>query len=291
MSNFETVPLDEWFRDTPNGDVVLCDPFDGVPLCGSHVALEPRTPTQAFMSDFTLGNGYGYWRGRKYDENAPFVGVYFVDPSKPEGLGSYQDFRELASSFDVVAYDATQALRMEDVRRRSSGIGRIAMAGGTESDATFLSALLDSHPNVVDLAPPVDLLTGKPASDTGRGLQAVRDAVIGQGIDQKDPADPDLRYLATDYIYANTVQWHTVMRSGNVAEDMGRRLTAMLVVLPHEQADYMRKLVVSGLPGERIDFRFARPEYDLDHNADTSSYAFALDRGHIPAEALRGTQY
>ncbi|HEU4913976.1 MAG TPA: hypothetical protein VFT16_01030 [Candidatus Saccharimonadales bacterium] len=49
------------------------------------------------MGDFTLGNGYGYWRGRKYDENAPFVGVYFVDPSKPEGLGLYRDFKELAA--------------------------------------------------------------------------------------------------------------------------------------------------------------------------------------------------
>lgn len=287
MSNFETQPLEDWFRSTPNGDVALCDPFNGEPLCGPHVSMEPKTPTEAFVSDFQLGNGYGYWRGRKIDENPPYVAVYLVDPSRPGGLGPHREFRELAEHFDVVAYDTTQAVRMEDIRRRApGGVGKIALAGGVESNATFLSALLDSHHTVVDLAPPIDMMTGKPANDAARGLQAVRDAVVGQEIDQKDPNDPDLRYLATDYVYANTSQWHTVMASGNLAERMGR-LTAMLVVLPHEQADFMRKLVVSGLPQERIDFRFARKGYDIDHNVNTGSYAFALDRGYIPYQQLR----
>jgi hypothetical protein len=148
---------------------------------------------------------------------------------------------------------------------------------------------MDGHPNVVDLAPQADLFTGE-LSPVGRGLQAVRDVVIGQGLDQKDPNDPDLTYLTTDFIYANTVQWHDFMRAGNVAAEIGRPIASMLFVVSHEMGDIMRKTVVSsGLTIDERNYAFARPEYADDPN--TSSYAFALDRGHIPHEALEGTQY
>jgi hypothetical protein len=288
MSNFETVALDNWFRDTPNGDIVLCDPFSGEPLCGPHVDLDAVTPTEAFLGDFSLGNGYGHLRGLKFSdnaENAPFVGIYFTDPSNPAGLGDYNAFKEMASDFDVVAYSNVQSVRLEELRRRTSGVGKIAL-NGVEVNATYSSALLDSHPKTVDLSQLVDPLSGEPASELARGIQAVRDAVVAQGIDQKDPSDPDLTYLATDYVFTNTVQWHNVMRTGSLAERMGRELTSLLVVLPHEMGDYLRKMQVSGYPAAKTDFMYARPEYHWENNHETASYAVAHQFGHIPREAL-----
>jgi hypothetical protein len=255
------------------------------------------------MQDPHLSNGYGYWRGSQYQTPQPIVGVYLTDPSHPEGLGDYQEFREMAREFDVVAHTEMQSVRMEAIRRLSGGVGKIAMADGTMTDATYLSALLDSHPNVVDLAPAVDPLSDEPIDDGGRALQAVRDAVITQGIDQKDPNDPDARYLLTDYVYANTAQWHQIMSAGLIGDGYylkhGRPMTSMLVVAPFEHGDLGRKLVVSGLPtslafpnGVTInnpDMLFARQEYAEDVNA--GSYALALDRGYVPREAFRGAAY
>jgi hypothetical protein len=292
-NHIETRPLDEWFAPTLNGDIALCDPFSGEPLCGPHIALEPKQPTEAFVEDFKLGNGFGYWRGSKYHDIVPYVGVYLTDPSRPEGLGDYQEFKELAGDFDVVVHSEMQSVRMQEIRRLSGGVGKIALQDGTETNATYLSALMDSHSLVLDLAPAIDLLTGEPIDRAGKALQAVRDTVVAQGIDQKDPNDPDLTYLATDYVYANTLQWHQSMSAGSVAENYfaqhGRPLTTMLVVAGHEHGDLGRKLVVSGLPADRIDVAFARPEYAEDVN--TRSYAVALDAGYIPHEALRGAEY
>jgi hypothetical protein len=293
--DIHTRPLAEWFADTANGDIALCDPFSGEPLCGDHIANEPTKPTEAFMKDFKLGNGYGYWRGQTYNDAPPFVGVYLVDPTTPNGLGDYREFRDMAADFDVVVHNDTLSVRMEHVRRQAAGrgVGKVALEDGVETDATFLSALLDSHPRVVDLAPPVDLLTGEPIGVHGRALGAVRDAVIAQGLDQKDPTDPDLTYMATDFVYANTAQWHQVMSAGNVAEgwypEHGRLLTSMLLLTTPENADLGRKLVVSGLPRKNVDVAFALQEYADD--VDTRAYALALDHGYIPHEALRGTEF
>jgi hypothetical protein len=291
MSNFETQPLEDWFRDTPNGDVVLCDPFNGEPLCGPHVALDAVTPTEAFLDDFRLGNGYGHLRGFKLPGNAdkaPLVGIYFTDPSHPAGLGDYAEFKDMAGNFDVVAYSNVQSVRLEEMRRRTGGMGKIALNNGVEVDATYASALLDSHPKTVDLSQLVDPITGEPMNNVARGIQAVRDAVVGQGLDQKDPNDPDLTYLATDYVFANTVQWHNVMSTGSLAERMGRGLTSLLVVLPYEMGDYLRKMQLSGQPESTTDFMYARPEYHWQNNEDASSYAVAHQFGHIPREALKG---
>ena len=299
MSNpaFETVPLHQWYGATPNGDIALAHPFDGVllnhdpyardPLMVNHISNEPKRPPLAFVNDNKLGDGYGYWQGMRYGEQL-FIGFLFTDPSSPAGLGDYRQFKDMASNFDLVVHSETQAVRLERLRGASRR-GSIPVSETVQIDATYRSALIDAHPNVVDLAPQPDPFSGE-LSRVGRGLQAVRDAVIGQGIDQKDPSDPDLTYLSTDFIYANTVQWHDFMRAGTVAAEIGRPIASMLFVVSHEMGDIMRKTTVSsGIALDERNFVFARPEYAEDVN--TRSYALALDHGYIPHEALEGTQF
>ncbi len=300
-SNFETRPLDEWFRTTVAGDIALCDAFSGEPLCGPHIANEPKNPSRVFVENFRLGNGYGYWKGSKYFDVPPLIGVYLTDPTRPDGLGDYAEFCDLASNFDVVAHSGMQSARMEQVRRLSGGLGKLVVANGVQFNGQYLAGLQESHSLVVNLSPAVDT-AGRPTTPDGRALQAVRDAVITQGLDQKDPNDPDLTYLATDYVHANTIQWHDVLSAGAVGDSYyskyGRPMTSMLVVAPYEHGDLGRKFVVSGVPPEfevdgqtypAVDVRFARPEYIDDPN--TGSYALALDHGYIPHEALRDAQY
>lgn len=300
-SNFSLRQPTEWFRTTLAGDIALCDPFTGEPLNGAHIANEPKNPPAAFLEDYKLGNGYGFWRGSKYFSPPPLIGVYLTDPTKADGLGDYESFCDMAANFDVVAYSGMQSARMEQIRRMRGGLGRMVMRNGVEFNGQYLAGLQESHSLVVDLSPAVDE-RNRPATPDGRALQAARDVVVGQSFDQRDPDDPDLTYLATDYVYANTLQWHNVLSAGAFGDSyyskFGRPLTSMLVVAPYEHGDLGRKFVVSGVPPEfemngetypAVDVQFAHEAYVEDPN--TASYALALDHGHIPHEALPGAQY
>lgn len=99
-----TRSIDDWFRDTPAGDVVLCDPFNGESWVGDDISNPPTNPPKLFVNDPKLSNGYGYWRGSQYHDAPPKVGVWLADPTHPDGLGDFAEFAELACDFDVVAY-------------------------------------------------------------------------------------------------------------------------------------------------------------------------------------------
>lgn len=299
IDQFETRPLDEWFRETVAGDIALCDPFSGVPLNydpmtrQSHISHEPKHPTTAFTNDFELGNGYGYWQGSKYAGNIA-VAVLLTDPTSKHGLGDYDTFKDIVSGFDYVGYANTQSVRAGEIRRRNVPLlGSMTASGEVVTDDTYMSTIMDvagQHGKpLFNFDPSADIF-GQPDTAASRGLQSVRDAVTGQGIDQKDPNDPDLTYLATDYVYANTLQWHGVMSAGVKVEGLQREYKgqgeSVLLLVPAEHGDTGRKLAVSGV--QNIMAEYARPEYRSD--TTNGSYAFALDRGHIPKAQLRGAK-
>jgi hypothetical protein len=245
-----------------------------------------------------LSNGYGYWKGSKYFDVPPIVGVYLTDPSRPDGLGDYENFSDLASNFDVVVRRDIRSARIESKIRVAGGMGNVAVRNGVEVNSTYDAMLIEAHNNIVSLAPPTE--------EAKRALQAVRDAVTGQEFDQADPNDPDLTVLATDFVSEDTQQWHDVLAAGLVGDGYyrqhGRLMTSMLVVAPYEAGDLGRKLVSSGVPMEltfdtptgpqtfdNVDVSFALPE--LTENEDARSYALALSLGYIPHEALSGAEY
>jgi len=290
---FQTRPLDEWFCDTLRGDIMLCDPFTGEPLT-PHISMPPKTPPSAFVHS-KLGDGYGMWQSFRYGQARPLVAVYMTDPSSPEGLGDIEELRNIMGDADIVVHSEVQAVRAEEVRRLANPVGRIAL-GGIERKATYRSTLEDMAQSVgksiVNLAPEIDPFTNR-LDEGGLALQAVRDAVVGQGLDQKDPNDPDATYLATDLVYANTVQWHHLMKAGLEIEKWrtahhGLVPASMLMIAPMEHVDIARKLVESGLPGENIIPGAAHDEFFADDLY--IPYARVLDAGFIDKAWLEGAE-
>jgi hypothetical protein len=291
---FQTRPLDEWFCDTVRGDIMLCDPFTGDPLT-PHIQMAPKTPPSAFMHS-RLGDGYGMWQSFRYGRARPAVTVYMTDPVSPDGLGDLDKLYGVMEDVDIVVHSEVQAVRAEEVRRLANPVGRIAL-GGVEHKATYRSTLEDmaqsAGKNMVNLAPEIDPLTGG-LDEGGLALQAVRDAVVGQGLDQKDPNDPDATYLATDLVYANTVQWHHLMKAGLEIERWrtahnGLVPASMLMIAPIEHVDIARKLVESGLPGENIIPGAAHDEFFDD--SLYIPYARVLDAGFIDKAWHEGAEY
>lgn len=182
--DFQTRPLDEWFANTLAGDIALCDPFSGQPLCGEHIGNAPDSPTTAFMGDYTLGNGYGMWKASK-GLGMTTVGVYLADPSRLEGLGDRRELEEVVSNFDVMGFASTRSVRLgERLRRTVSGLGAVTAGGDIAPDDDYEGVLLEAAVKSDTLAFGIDPskdFFGEPDSADSRGLQAVRDAVVAQG--------------------------------------------------------------------------------------------------------------
>lgn len=292
MANYEVLPIDDWFAGTPMGDVALCSPFNGEPLNGNHIRNEPVTPPSEFVTDFNLGNGYGYWIGSKHRNSPLLACVCLTDPQSRHGLGDINEFRDLAGNFDVVALDPTPSVRMEHIRRARDGIGNLVMHNGVMVDETYLAALSESHNLVVNIAPNYEAETGRYMTPAGRALREIRTQVEFEAMGQ-DQNNPDLAVLAGDYVYANTSQWHQAMAAGLIGDGYylkhGRPMNSILILTSHENGDLGRKLVRSGSDLETTFVEFATEQ--IKHDENTHSYAEALARGYIPHEDLQGAEF
>ena len=245
---------DRWTYDTGK-DVFLCDPFNGVPICGSSLQEEPNTAPTAFTEHPELGSGYAIVKGRGLYEltgDAPMMaGVLLTDPTRAAGLGTTRDLRENMSQFDCVAY----------MRKRSALVD-----AATEKEAY----------SIPDMTAAGDLIGSDPYMDKLYGVAAEERMPIFSIDPPKDPFG-----RLEDDLGVSLRELENVIRA-EVVMQVGRYPNNVLLVVPAEQGDMTRKCKVSGIPGVEEVLACDGLYEDINNHA----YPNAMRWGKIPAEAL-----
>ncbi|MEK7153155.1 MAG: hypothetical protein AAB834_04355, partial [Patescibacteria group bacterium] len=183
MSSPNIVTPDKWFAGGMNGDVLLCDPFTGIPLRGRDLRSEPTTAPDVFTDDVDLGGGYGIWRGSYYmnGEQPVEVGVLLTEPSDPNGLGTLADLRENMGHFAVVGYANKRSIRREaTIRQTAQSIGSVTIGGEIVPDDSYMSMLYDVagelNRELFSFDPDVDI-EGNPVGRTALAMQKIEEAL------------------------------------------------------------------------------------------------------------------
>ncbi|HET8670770.1 MAG TPA: hypothetical protein VFM05_09150 [Candidatus Saccharimonadales bacterium] len=303
-STIEIVSPDRWVSDGKYqhgmaGDVLLHDPFSGDPLLDveagdAEVARRLlHNPPDVFAQDDDLGGGYAIWRSSHYMNGMEplSVGVLLTEPGDKNGLGTLADLRENIGMFAVVGYANRRSIRREaQMKGCAPTIGAITLGGEVIADDTYMSMLFDVADGlgkpVFSFDPRTDIISGKPSGRTASGLHKVETVVRAEGVLQ-DPANADAAVLALDMVYANTLQWHGVGRSGEelgqiMSETNGIMPPSVLLVVPHEHGDVARKIQASSV--SYVTALFARPEFA--QIPESVSYPLAMQNGYIPGAAF-----
>jgi hypothetical protein len=285
-------PVDEWYYSSTDDDIILCDPFSGQLISAGVTSARTAnsTPPKAFMGDYDLSNGYGFWRGTKYIGDIT-VGVFLADPSSPDGLGDH--YQEISDSFDAIGYATEQSVLQTELRRQvGADIGKAVVSGVVHSSFSdrILSAAAQSNSLVFRFDPSraVDAATssmdGAPDTPDGKALQAAADIVRLEAMMQ-DVENPNLRLSMADLAYTNALQWHLAMRAGHELEKLydeyGELPTSLLLIVSREHGDIGRKLTACG--AQDVDVSPARSDY---FGASEQWYARVLRSGSTSRQDL-----
>ncbi|HEX9153290.1 MAG TPA: hypothetical protein VF809_00545 [Candidatus Saccharimonadales bacterium] len=287
--NSNIISPDRWFADGINGDVLLCDPFNGVPLIAQPGG--PIAPPELFTADNDLGGGFGIWRG-SFEANGReqvSVGVLLTEPSDPNGLGALDDFRENMDCFPVVGYSTRRSVCREGAIK-AAGLrdAKFGPNGELLPDDTYMETLFgvaaDQNKLMFSFDPETDFfgqLIGRAAVALGEVEMALRAECALQ-----DAADADGSVLGMDMVYCNELQHYGVGRSGNemakIWGDIGMFPPGILLIAPAEHHHLARKIQVAG--DTAVNAIFARPEFEGIVEATT--YPMVMENGFIPGSAL-----
>lgn len=305
MSNPNLLPMDDWGKliiDEPHRAVVaLCDPLTGESLTGPTHDRAPSTPPEYFTADVALKPGYDYWRNSYATDPDMQLGVYFANPTDPNGF-DVDDFRENVigrspeeRKFDVVLFDFTQGVyetELANHERARQGLPYDPIIAEEGAHEVFLDKFFDvivdagAEARPID-APMVETESGLfvPAEKSARIVKALRETVYPLALSQDFGGDgPEAGFLVADMVSENYHQHYDVGRSGAILHEIVATrsnqglLPDVLVVMPNGQRDIARKFRRAGAMSVRGYDGIERDERTVD---DNEMYKSAMETGLV----------
>jgi hypothetical protein len=279
-------PIEQWFIDGLNDDILLHSPTTGVFL-GARGIGEGEHPPEYFAADPAYAKGYDYWEARGQAQTINRVGelsigVFLTDPNSPDGLGDIQAFKDLVREADVVGYAVGRG-----VNARLTPNPWIAETPGLiMPDPQFENNLTDIVYNAKRQLPvPFDVPLDAPVP------RAIERRVFQLAVEQGGRYEPTLAVMGGDMIYCNTLQWGMAGVGGaNLAEE-DKQPNKLLIVAAGEHEDLARKISLLG--DVAVEYFGAQSEwgalepFEIGADPIDRLYAQSLKTGIIPGFATR----